>query len=122
MKDWTPDMIRDFLAHHKADHEVAAVMAAVAAKSTRIGYDIDAPDNDEETNARIIAEHDAWWKLEKELYAEIIRRLEEENRTKGTAHVTGGIGLHYIIRPFMQRNGFRDAAGWWVKRKDIRAK
>ena len=27
-----------------------------------------------------------------------------------------------IIEPFMQRNGFRDAAGWWVKRKDIRAK
>ena len=33
-----------------------------------------------------------------------------------TTYVTAGIGLRYIIKPFMERNGYRDGAGWWVKK------
>ena len=116
LKDYTPDIIREVLTRYQTDEAIADIMAVVANKTGCIGHDIDDPDNDEETNSRIIAEHNAWWVLEKELYAEIIRRLEEENRTKGTAYVTAGIGLHYIIKPFMERNGYRDGAGWWVKK------
>ena len=90
-------------------------MAVLANKTGWIGHDICAPDNDEKTDAGIKTEHDAWWAPEKELYAEIIRRLAEENQTKWTAHVIGGIGLHYIIKPFMGCNGFRDHAGWWME-------
>lgn len=93
-----------------------AVMAAVANKTGCIGHDIGGSDNDEDTDARIKAEYDTWWELEKELYAEIIHRLKEENRTNGTAYVTSGIGLHYIITPFMESNEFRDVAGWWVRK------
>ena len=114
LKGYTPETMRGMLTRYNTDDAVASIMAAVSNKTGWIGHDIDDPDNDEETNERIIAEHDAWWALEKELYAEIIRRLEEENRTKGTTHVTSGIGLHYIIKPFMERNGYRDGAGWWV--------
>lgn len=116
LKDYTPDIIRDVLTRYQTDEAIAAIMAAVANKTGWLGHDIDDPDNDEDINSRIIEEHDAWWVLEKELYVEIIRRLEEENRTKGTAYVTAGIGLHYIIKPFMERNGYRDGAGWWVKK------
>lgn len=114
LKGYTPETMRGMLTRYNTDDAVASIMAAVSNKTGWIGHDIDDPDNDEETNERIIAEYDAWWALEKELYAEIIRRLEEENRTKGTTHVTSGIGLHYIIKPFMERNGYRDGAGWWV--------
>lgn len=24
-------------------------------------------------------------------------------------------GLHYVVLPFMERNGYRDGAGWWIK-------
>lgn len=116
LEDYTPDIIRDVLTRYQTDEAIAAIMAAVANKTGWLGHDIDDPDNDEDINSRIIEEHDAWWVLEKELYVEIIRRLEEENRTKGTAYVTAGIGLHYIIKPFMERNGYRDGAGWWVKK------
>ena len=117
LKGYTPDTMREMLTRYNTDDAVAAIMAAVANKTGWLGHDIDDPDNDEETNSRIKAEHDAWWALEKELYAEIIRRLEEENQTKGTAYATSGIGLHYIIKPFMERNGYRDGAGWWVAAK-----
>ena len=116
LEDYTPDIIRDVLTRYQTDEAIAAIMAAVANKTGWLGHDIDDPDNDEDINSRIIEEHDAWWVLEKELYVEIIRRLEEENRTKGTAYVTAGIGLRYIIKPFMERNGYIDGAGWWVKK------
>ena len=58
---------------------------------------------------------DSWYTLERYLVAEVIRRLEEENQTKGTTYLTTGIGTHYIIKPFMERNGFVDGAGWWIK-------
>lgn len=116
LKGYTPEAVREMIARYTTDDAVAAIMAAVANKTGWIGHDIGDLDNDEETDARIKAEHDAWWELEKELYAEIIHRLEEENRTKGTAYVTSGIGLHYIIKPFMEHNGYRDGAGWWVRK------
>ncbi len=116
LKGYTLETMREILARYNTDDAVADIMAAVSNKTGWIGHDIGDPENDEEMNARIIAEHDAWWALEKELYAEIIRRIEEENRTKGTSYVTGGIGLYYIIKPFMERNGYQDGAGWWIRK------
>lgn len=114
LKGYAPDCIREMMTRYKTDDAIATFMAMVANKTGWLGHDIGDPDNDAETDARIKAEHDAWWELEKELYAEIIRRLEEENRTQGTSHITSGIGLHYIIKPFMERNGYRNGAGWRV--------
>lgn len=116
LKGYTPDTIREMLTRYTTDSTVAVIMAAVANKTGWIGHDLGDLDNDEETDARIKAELDTWWALEKELYAEIIRRLEEENRSQGTNHTISGIGLHYIIKPFMERNGFRDGAGWWISK------
>lgn len=116
LKGYTPDHIREMMTMYKTDEAIAAFMAMVANKTGCIGHDIGDTENDAETDARIKAEHDAWWKLEKELYAEIIRRMETENQTHGTSYVTSGIGLHYIIKPFMERNGYRDGAGWWIRK------
>lgn len=32
----------------------------------------------------------------------------------GSHHVLSGIGTHYIVLPFMERNGFLDGSGWWI--------
>ncbi len=114
LKGCTPDKMREILKRNDTDEVLAAVMAAVSNEAGWLGHDTDDPDNDEETILRIIAEFDAWWELEKELFDEIVRRLEAENGTKGTAYRTGGIRMHKIIKPFMERNGYRDGAGWWV--------
>lgn len=116
LKGYTPDHIREMMTRYKTDEAIAAFMAMVANKTGWIGHDIGDPDNDAETDARIKAEHDAWWALEEELYEEIIRRLETENQEYGTNYVTSGIGLHYIIKPFMECNGYRDGAGWWIRK------
>ena len=115
LEGYNPDEVRSWLAVDNSDAQLARAMASVNNQTGWLGHDIDDPDNDEETNNRIIAEHNAWWTLEKELVAEIICRLEHENKTAGTQHVTSGIGYYYVVKPFMERNGYRDGAGWWVK-------
>ena len=94
LKKYTPDTIREILKQHNTDDELAAIMAAVSNETGWLRHDTDDPDNDEETVLRIIAELDAWRKLEEELFDEIIRRLEEENRRKDIAYITAGIGLY----------------------------
>ena len=113
LKGYTPDQMREMASKYDSDEALAAVYASVSNKTGWIGHDIGEPENDEETNNRLKKELDEWWKLEKELYAEIVSRLQKENAEKGTTYITSGKG-RYIVKPFMERNGFRDGAGWWV--------
>ena len=57
-----------------------------------------------------------WWSFQQELYTKIIVILKEENAAGKTKHKISNKGLHYVILPFMERNGYRDGAGWWVKK------
>ena len=114
LKGYTPDQMREMASKYDSDEALAAVYASVSNKTGWIGHDIGEPENDEETNNRLKKELDEWWKLEKELYAEIVSRLQKENAEKGTTYITSGKGMWYIVKPFMERNGFRDGAGWWV--------
>lgn len=114
LKGYTPDQMREMASKYDSDEALAAVYASVSNKTGWIGHDIGEPENDEETNNRLKKELDEWWKLEKELYAEIVSRLQKENAEKGTTYITSGKDMWYIVKPFMERNGFRDGAGWWV--------
>ena len=114
LKGYTPDQMREMASKYDSDEALAAVYASVSNKTGWIGHDIGEPENDEETNNRLKKELAEWWKLEKELYAEIVSRLQKENAEKGTTYITSGKDMWYIVKPFMERNGFRDGAGWWV--------
>lgn len=114
LKGCTPDQMREMASKYDSDEALAAIYASVSNKTGWIGHDIGEPENDEETNNRLKKELDEWWMLEKELYTEIVSRLQKENAEKGTTHITSGKGMWYIVKPFMERNGFRDGAGWWV--------
>ena len=100
---------------HTSDDIIAAILAGVWNEVGWLMHELDDPDNDKESVSAYRSAVDSWYTLERYLVAEVIRRLEEENQTKGTTYLTTGIGTHYIIKPFMERNGFVDGAGWWIK-------
>ena len=58
---------------------------------------------------------DKWYELQEELIETIKEILASDNQTKGTDYPLEGIGTRCIIRPFMERNGYRDCSGWWIK-------
>ena len=113
LKECKPADIKSILTQDHSDKTLAACFASVHNQAGWLAHDIDDEENDEETNNRIIAEFNEWWSLEKELVAEVERRLEQEN----TNIKIQDIGYHFIVKPFMERNGYRDGAGWWVKRE-----
>ena len=100
---------------YTSDDTVATILAGVSNEVGWLMHELDDPDNDEELVSTYRSLFDSWYALERDLVAEVIRRLEEENQTTGTKYLTSGIGTHYIIKPFMERNGFIDGAGWWIK-------
>lgn len=116
LEGYVPDDIRQWLLEQKqTDGAIAEAMAAVGRKVGWLHHELNDPDNDDRTIAAYHKEYDGWWDLKKELVAEIIHRLEQQNAEQGTHYRTTGNGWHYIIEPFMNQNGYRDGAGWWIK-------
>ena len=115
LKGYAPEDIRKRLFSDSSDTNLADCLAAVHNKTGCLSHEVDDPDNDEDTNNSVIEKFEMWWTLEQELVAEVIQRLEKENETHSTKYVTSGIGYYYIVKPFMEQNGYRDGAGWWVK-------
>ena len=112
LKDSTPEDIRNLLQYDQTEKTLAAAMAAVANQTGWIGHSLDDPDNDAATNKAVELAFDAWWALEKELYIKISNILIQETPD---VYIPESTGWHYIIQPFMTRNGYRDGGGWWIK-------
>ena len=116
LSDCVPNDVRQWLEEQNwSDMAIAEAMAAVGKKSGWLHHELNDPDNDTEAIEKYSKEFDGWWELEKELVKEILRRLEQQNAERGTTYETTGKGWHYLIEPFMNQNGFRDGAGWWIK-------
>ena len=102
-----PNDVRTWLREqHETDAAIAEAMSKVGMKAGWLMHELDDPDNDEKALQKYHEEFDMWYELEKELVKEIVRRLGIEKVEKG---------WHYIIEPFMNKNGYRDGAGWWIK-------
>lgn len=56
-----------------------------------------------------------WREIEESIYSRIMEILKAENDAGESHHQIENKGLHYIVKPFMERNGYIDGAGWWVK-------
>lgn len=59
---------------------------------------------------------DEWEKLETEIVEYMQDKLVGENQN-GAMHDLSKPGWRHRILPFMERNGYRDASGWWIKVK-----
>lgn len=100
----TPEKWLSMLGESYGDVELATALAGAWNKCGWLGHDLD----DDDYTQEMISEHDAWWALEEELIAEVARRM---NRECETPYVK-------LIAPFMERNGYRDGCGWWVKAEE----
>ena len=76
-------------------------------------HDLDDPDYDP-IHDKVKQSFAMWEELQDLLYEKIVNILRAENEA-GSHHVLSGIGTHYIVLPFMEREGFRDGSGWWIK-------
>lgn len=115
MEGYAPDDIRRWLEVDDSDERLASAMAEEHNKTAWLGHDLDDNEYGAEGLERKEKEYDVWRTLEKELIEEISKRLENENAKMGTRNIIKGIGTYYIVKPFMERNGFIDGRGWWVK-------
>ena len=57
---------------------------------------------------------EAWCEVKDVIYKRIWNLLKTENDSGTANHTLSDIGMHYIVRPFMLRNGYRDGRGWWI--------
>ncbi len=107
---YMPNDIRNWLRDHDQESDIACVMAIVHNKVGILGHLCD-----EAYDPWVEYAYEEWYEIESELLEQIIIILSVENKTKGTDHTLTGAGLHYMIKPFMERHGYRDGAGWWIK-------
>lgn len=110
LKGFTPYDVRQWLQKNTEESALAIALSLVHNKTGLMGHELDETDN-----ACFEKVYEEWWTLEKELYAKIIKILEEENLKKQASHKISDKGLHHVVLPFMERNGYRDETGWWIK-------
>lgn len=113
LKDRSVDDMRLWISQNRAESDLATAMSLVHRKSGWLAHL-----TDDEGGEIYAEESHKWWELEKELCSEIISIMKEENERGAANHNLEKRGWHYMIEPFMNRNGFRDGAGWWIKEKE----
>lgn len=108
----TIDEARQIANKIESEKELAAIYADVSNKAIWIEDDV--YDYDEGTeeylNACRIA--DEWFSLKAFLRNKIFAILRKEEV------VIPDKGYITVLKPFMERNGYRDGRGWWVKNTD----
>ena len=103
-----PEDIRLWLQAHNRESDLASAMMQV---STKVGVLMHECEGDPWADYAL----EEWLDLENEIAERIKGILALENQTKGTGHRLDRAGLQILIRPFMERNGYRDGSGWWIK-------
>ena len=110
---YMPNDIRNWLTEHPQESDIASAMMIVHNK-VDILMDVCEEVNDPWANYAF----EEWNEIETELAERIRGILSVDNRTKDTNYTLDGIGTYYMVKPFMERNGYRDASGWWIKKRD----
>ena len=114
LKGYCPQDIRLWLYQNSSEADFATALAMVHNQSGWLSHDLD--ELEEPEHSKALAIFNEWWELQKELYDKIIVILKSENASGKANHRIADKGLHYVILPFMERYGYRDGAGWWVKK------
>ena len=104
-----PADLRIWLRGHNKDADLAVALAEVNNHTGRLGHELD-----EVNDHWLVYAYEEWWKLEKELYDLVISSMRQANLRGEANYDLERIGLYNIVKPFMEKNGFRDASGWWV--------
>ena len=103
LPELTAQDFADRLGKDPSDHDLAEAIALTWSKTGHLMYLT-------EEDESFAGELDEWFDLEKKLCQQAV----EIHASKGHA-VVRAHGLFEAIEPFMERNGYRGACGWWVR-------
>lgn len=104
-----PADLRDWITMHNTDPDLALALAEVHNHVGILGHELDEMDDH-----WLLYAFEAWWEVEKELYDLIVASMRHSNQQGKTTYNLSQPGLHWLVKPFMEKNGFRDGTGWWV--------
>ena len=105
-----PADLRAWITEHSSDQNLAMALAEVHNHVGILGHELDETDEH-----WLIYAYEAWWEVEKELYDLIVASMRHSNQQGKTNYNLSQTGLHWLVKPFMEKNGFRDGTGWWVQ-------
>lgn len=113
LQGYSPDDINCLITDSMTEYEIAIIQAEVHNKIGNMMHELDSVEGNEYDKLK--KDFKAWENIDKKLFSMIVNILKKENETAGSNHVLSGIGTYYIVKPFMERNGYIDGSGWWVK-------
>lgn len=105
-----PADLKAWVKSHHADPELATALAEVNNHVGLLGHELDEVDD-----PWLVYAFEDWYELELELYELIFNSMRQSNQRGETNYNLDKEGLYYRVAPFMEKNGFQDGAGWWVK-------
>ena len=105
----SPEELIEIYENDKSEAMLAKCLAAASNQVGWIGHDLDDEDCTDYTRELF----ETWWNLYKKFVSDVKNILAEENNN-GMNHTIENIGTHYMVKPVMERNGYRDGCGWWL--------
>jgi hypothetical protein len=105
-----PSDLRVWLTDHNSDIDLACALAEVNDHVGLLGHELD-----EVEDRWLLYAYEVWWEVELELYDLIFDSMKRSNQRGETKYNLTQEGLYYRVKPFMERNGYQDGSGWWVK-------
>jgi len=114
MDGFVADDLRYWLSEFDTEAGLAIALAQADMKVGWLMHELNDSDKRDVSGVRIA--FDDWRELYKELHARIITIMKDENESGISKHNLDETRGHYIIMPFMERNGYRDGSGWWIRK------
>lgn len=111
LPDMSPEDLREWYSHNQSEQGLAVAYAAAHNKAWWVEdneYDFEEGSPE---HAEACAITDAWFTLMEEFESRIFSIL----RSEGV--VIPEKGRIVVLCPFMERNGFFDGQGWWIRKK-----
>lgn len=108
-----PEDLRSWLRVYDGDGNLAQALAAVSNHTGDLGHEMG-----ESEDYWLLYTYDAWSELEKEICEMIRESLKRSNQDRYTEYDLSEQRLYYLVKPFMEQNGFRDGSGWWILKEE----
>ena len=105
-----PNDLRKWLDVNPDSSSFAAAFAAVSNHTGSLYHELD-----NSQDCWIHYTFEKWRHLEQNLYKTITESMMQSNQCGITNYNLTESRLHYRVKPFMEKHGYYDSAGWWIK-------
>lgn len=100
------DDVNAYLSSDYTEPRIAELLSVITFKTA------DLYENEDDGWALQYSER--WSELEERIY-ELIKQILSAQNSNDANYTIEGAGLYNMAIPFMERNGYRDGNGWWIK-------